>query len=686
MNRSMAPSGRLRILLLLGLFVISSVTIPACADPVGPSARDRQIARTVAFLLPRRHLSQHELDKEMSRRAFGLFLKSLDPMKLYFTQADVDRFAQKQDELGELAKQGDISLAYDIFNTYLKRIDERVDLAIELLHQKHDFTVDEEMIRDPDLTEYAKSDAEIRDRWRKRIKFDLLRLKADKEALEGKEAVEKLERRYTSYRTRMHQTDADELLEMYLTAICEAYDPHTSYMSPETLENFEITMRLELEGIGASLQSEDGYTIVRNIIPGGAADKDGRLKEGDKIVGVGQGPDGEIEDVVNMKLSDVVAKIRGKRGTVVRLEVIPADGGPKKIIDITREKVELSDSDADGEIFEVGTKSDGSPYKIGVIDLPSFYLDMAGARMGLPDYRSTTRDVKRILEDFKAKGVDVVVVDLRRNGGGSLQEAISVTGLFIDRGPVVQVKDSDGHVMVYEDQDPEVVWDGPMITVISKFSASASEIFAGAIQDYRRGLIVGDETTHGKGTVQSLMDLGQELFRIPNAPKMGALKVTIQQFYRPDGDSTQNRGVLADIQLPSLSSHLENISEADLDYALSFDRVDPAPYRPLNDVDQGMIEYLRKRSAERVQESSDFQRVMREIKTYLAQRAKKTITLNEEKFLAQMKELNADEKEEEQLEEVAGQGNDGIQRDYYLDEVLAIAVDMMNYRLLAQAR
>lgn len=686
MNRSTAMTRRLHVLLLLGLFLLASVTIPACADPVGPSARDRQIARTVSFLLPRQHISQHPLDEEMSRRAMDLFLESLDPMKLYLTQADVDRFMEKRDQLGELAKQGDVSPAFDVFQTYLKRVDERVDLALELLQQDFDFTLDEEFIREPKLLDYPQDAAEIRDRWRKRIKLDLLRLQVDDEALTGQEAVEKLKRRYTSYADRMHQIDNEELLEMYLTALCEAYDPHTGYMSPETLENFEINMRLELEGIGASLQSEDGYTIVRSLVPGGAADKDGRLKPGDKIVGVGQGENGEIEDVINMKLSDVVQKIRGERGTVVRLEVIPAEGRAHEIIDITREKIELSDSEAQGKVFEVGSRPDGDAYKIGVVNLPSFYMDMAGARMGLPNYRSTTRDVRNILEDFKSQGVDAVVLDLRRNGGGSLQEAINLTGLFIEGGPVVQVKDSNDRVIVYDDEDTDVVWSGPLVTIISKFSASASEIFAGAIQDYRRGVIVGDETTHGKGTVQSLVDLGQELFRIPNSPKLGALKITIQQFYRPDGDSTQSRGVLADIQLPSLSNHLEGIAESDLEYAVEFDRVDPAAYRPVNDVDEAMLSYLRKRSAARVEESSDFQRVKREIEQYVAQRERDTITLNKEKFLAEMKKLNADEKEQEQLKVIAGAGQNGIKRDYYLDEVLAIAVDLLRYRVLAQAR
>ncbi|MGQ9913314.1 MAG: carboxy terminal-processing peptidase [Thermogutta sp.] len=668
--------------LLLSLIV----TIPACGDPAGPRTQDRHIAQSVALLLPRQHLTRHPLDGEIGQRAMGLFLKALDPMKLYFYQSDVDRFTQQAERITESVQKGDVSLAYEIFDVYLKRLDERVKLALDLIRQPHDFTVDEEIVRDPDLLSYPKDAAEAHDRWRKRIKLDLLVLKSDKQ-LEGQAAFEKLEKRYSSFGKRMHQTDEDELLEIYLTAICESYDPHTSYMSPETLENFDITMKLELEGIGAALQSEDGYTIVKSVIPGGAAAKDGRLKVEDKVVGVGQGESGEIVDVVDMKLSDVVQLIRGKRGTVVRLEVLPAAGGPRQIYAITRERIELKDSEAKGRVFEQGSRPDGKPYRIGVIDLPSFYMDMSGARMGIPEFRSTTRDVRRILDDFNRQGVDAVILDLRKNGGGSLQEAINLTGLFIPSGPVVQVKDAVGRVSVYDDEDTSVAWSGPLIVVISKFSASASEILAGAIQDYRRGLIVGDTSTHGKGTVQSLMDLGQQLFRLPNAPKLGALKITIQQFYRPDGDSTQHRGVPADITLPSITDHLEGIAESDLKYALPFDRIDPADYKPNGDVDSSVIDYLKTRSAERVAASADFQKVMKDIERYRTQRARKTIPLNEEKFLAQIKELDADKTERSQFEKLNNQGEEsGIERDYYLDEVIDVMLDYLQYRVVARTR
>ena len=369
------------------------------------------------------------------------------------------------------------------------------------------------------MAEYAKNRDEAFDRWRKRIKYDLLVLKT--EDVTGEEAIDRLDRRYTSYAKRMHQFSSDDLLEMYLSAITTSFDPHTNYMSPSSLENFNISMKLNLEGIGAALMMTDGYTVVSKVIPGGAADKNGKLQPEDRIVSVGQGDDGEMVDVVDMNLNDVVKLIRGKAGTVVRLGVKPAGSNDVETYTITRAQIELKDSEARSEIIPVRQRPDGQPYQVGVIDLPSFYMDMTAARRGLTDFKSTTRDVRRILEDFNEKNVDVVVLDLTRNGGGSLTEAINLTGLFIDEGPVVQVKDSDNHVQHYDDLERGMVWKGPLVVLTSKFSASASEILAGAIQDYGRGIVVGDQATHGKGTVQSLLDLGSQLFDSPESAESG---------------------------------------------------------------------------------------------------------------------------------------------------------------------
>lgn len=668
-----------------GLAITALAVRVAWAELNGPAKNDTYITKAVTALLPTEHLSRHALDDQMAERGLKSFLKTLDPMKVYFLQADVDGFHREQSKLDDQALKGDVSFAYTVFHVFLKRIDERLKMIDELLPQQHDFTVDEEMVSDGDHASYAKNDAEARDLWRKRIKYDLLVQKSDK--VEGQAAKDKLARRYKSFARRMHQIDSDELLEMYLTSFTTAYDPHTTYMSPNSLENFSIQMRLELDGIGAALQSVDGLTVVGKIIPGGAADKDGRLKPEDKVMAVGEGENGEMIDVVDMKLADVVDKIRGKRDTVVRLKVQPALGGDPQVYNITRARIELKDSEARGEVIEAGKRANGQPFKVGFIDLPSFYMDMDGARKRLPDFKSTTRDVRKLLEGFQAKHVDAVILDLRKNGGGSLTEAINLTGLFIDEGPIVQVKDADGNVQHYDDTDKGSAWNGPLVVLTSKFSASASEIFAGAIQDYNRGLIVGDHATHGKGTVQSLLDLGQQLFRLPNAPKLGALKLTMQQFYRPNGDSTQNRGVLADVELPSITTHLD-VGESDLDYALKFDKVDAADYKKVNLVDRTVLDQLRRLSADRRSRSMEFEKLAKDIERYESQKKRKSVTLNEAKFMSERAELDARKEEEKKFDELNNGDNSKeiVKKDYYFHETIAITLDYMQLMTLAQAR
>ncbi len=506
------------------------------------------------------------------------------------TRQDVDEFeAAYSENLAQAAKKGDVAPAFAIYNRFLTRVDERCALAQKMLEEtKFDFSVDEEFVRDKKALDYPSSDAEIVDRVRKRVKFEILSLEADDRDEEKENAekeangetvaptapavpgrdddpISKLKRRYSTLQKRLRQTTNDDVLELYLTAIANAYDPHTTYMSPKSYENFMIQIGLNLEGIGATLQWDDGYTIVKRIVKGSPAEKQGELKIEDKIIGVGQGKDGPIEDVVDMKLTDVVDKIRGKGGTVVRLEVVSEDG-KKKLISIVREKVDLEDSAAQAAVFVAFQKADGSievvdeadaetkkpadavaSMKIGVIDLPSFYLDMKAKNSG-DEGRSSGRDVEKYLQEFNRKNVDACVLDLRYNGGGSLPEAVSLTGLFIKTGSVVQVKPSElgpDRARSLNDPDPKVVWSKPLVVLTSRLSASASEIFAGAIRDYRRGLIVGDETTHGKGSVQSMNEIASVLFGnfMKEAPNLGAMKVTIQGFYLPSGVSPQLQGV-----------------------------------------------------------------------------------------------------------------------------------------------
>ena len=584
--------------------------------------------------------------------------------------------SEKKTSLDDLVRKGDVGFAYEVYDRFLKRVDERIPIVEELLKTKLDFNQKESIVIDRDIAVWAKTQDEVRDKWRRRIKYDLLVQKMEKVGPE--EARKKLLRRYTSFAKRMHQMNADKLLETYLSSLTSSLDPHTSFMSPGTLENFEITMRLQLDGIGASLKGEDGYTTVAELVPGGAADKDGRLKRKDRIVGVGQDREGEVVDVVDMNLNDVVKLIRGKRGTVVRLKVIPVGQTVPTVYDIVRAKIELKDGAARGEIIEEGVKPDGSPWRIGVINLPSFYMDMAAARQGRADYKSSTRDCRKLLEGFREQGVDCVALDLRSNGGGSLPESISLTGLFIDTGPVVQIKDADQRVQQYDDLEPGVVWDGPLVVLVNKFSASASEIVAGAIQDYRRGLVIGDSATHGKGTVQSLLDLGRQLFqRLPNAPSLGALKITMQQFYRPSGLSTQLEGVKSDVELPSITNHLP-VGEADLDHAIPFDRVDTAEFTSTDKVTDPMLKVLRKRSAERVAGDDEFLELATDIARYEERKNEKTLSLLESDFTKEWNEGKAAEKEEEKKqEENAGPRRPVVTRDFYFDEAMRVTTDYL---------
>lgn len=655
------------------LGAVAFVTVSQ-GDDRKPRLVDKLAAKEVAQLIQDRHLSRKPLDDTAAQRAFENYIQALDSGKVYFLQSDIDEFAPLAKQLDDQLIKGDVSAAFTIFERFLQRVDERVALATTMVDQITDFTADEEIITDPKSLEYPKSEEEAIERWRKRIKYNLLVLKAEKDVKEN--PVDRLKKRFRAFANRMHQFDNEDIVETYLTSVTMGYDPHTTYMSKSSFENFEIEMRLQLEGIGATLAStDDGLTEIKRIVPGGAADKSGAIKVDDKIVAVGQGTNGEMVDITDMKLNDVVHMIRGQAGTVVRLSILSPDTNELKTLAITREKVELKDSSAHGIVFDSGKKPDGSPYKIGFIDLPSFYSDMDETSRGA-NYTSATRDVRRILDEFKQQKVDAVVLDLSTNGGGSLREAIDCTGLFIDRGPVVQVKDSYGQIRALNDTAPGMGWDGPLVVLCSKFSASASEILAGAVQDYRRGIVIGDSSTHGKGTVQNLIDLNQEVMQVANPSEQlfGALKITLQQFYRPSGDSTQKRGVLSDIVLPSVTDYMD-VSESDLDYAMDFDKIQPARFAQLDKVNPDLIESLRQRSEARRQASEDFAKRLRHIELYKDQKEKKSLSLSEEKFFARRNEFDAEKEDEDAIERQLNPGE--IERNFFVDEVLNITVDYL---------
>ena len=717
----------LSLILILAVSACCSACGAAAPDDgeaLAPTTRDKQIATSFARLLEGRHVSKIKIDEAVSERSFELFLKAIDPTKLYFNQSDVELFAAQYAKTMALqAKTGVVTPAFDMYRVYLERVDERCAIADKLLEENQfDFTVDEELVRDKKALTYPKTQEEVVDRMRKRVKFEILSLEAEerdknKDAEEKKaqdgdseqnpaedgtetaspsdradDPISKLKRRYHTLQKRLHQTSNDDLLEIYLTAIANAYDPHSTYMSPKSYENFMIQIGLNLEGIGATLQWDDGYTVVKRIVKGSPAEKQGELKEEDKIVGVGQGEDGPIEDVVDMKLTDVVDKIRGKGGTVVRLQVVSPDG-KKKLIPIVREKVDLEDSAAQSAIFDLKPTAEGGDVefvdvpkdqksekvgvRVGVIDLPSFYLDMK-AKNG-EGGRSASDDVRAILNEFNAKDVDACVVDLRFNGGGSLPEAVMLTGLFIKTGAVVQTKPSEfgDRPRALTDPDPGIVWSKPLVVLTSRLSASASEIFAGAIRDYRRGIIVGDETTHGKGSVQSMMEISNAIFgsllSSRKSSNLGAIKLTIQGYYLPSGVSPQLQGVHSDVILPQFTSVLEDIAESDLDYPLSFDKVEPAKYPVFSNVDPDVVKQVTERSAARVAASEDFQEELRKIALYRDSKLRKATPLNREKYFAELDKLNSKEETDKMEESVLGGG--GVKRDYYLDEAMKITKD-----------
>ncbi len=644
----------------------------------GAQPAEQATVKSVTEMISRYHISQKPLDDKISAMILAKFIKDLDSQKLYFLKADIDGFARYRDQLDDLLKVGQAGFAHEVFKLYLQRLDERLTVAHMMVDAPHDFTLDESMQVDGDLMNWSADTKELNERWRMRVKYELLSLKLDKVAPE--EARKRLHKRYETLKRNAHDTEDNEVLEMFLSSVAHCFDPHSSYMSPQTVEDFQITMRLSLQGIGAALRSEDGITTVASIVPGGAAEKDGRLKVGDKIVGVGQ-EDGDFQDVIEMKLNRVVRLIRGERGTKVRLKILK-DAGETAMIELTRQTIELKSSEVKGEIVPVGDRlganSSNAKWRIGVVNIPSFYRDFSGAQQGKDDFKSTARDVAKVLADFKKEGgVDAVLVDLRMNGGGALSEAIEVTGLFIDQGPVVQVKEQNGKIKSHDDEETGVAYAGPLMVVCNRLSASASEIFAAAIKDYGRGIVVGDTTTHGKGTVQNVMPVSSQMFRmIPGGKDRGAVKLTINQFYRVNGDSTQNRGVESDVVLPSLIDHMD-LGESFLDNALAFDHINPAPHARLSYVSPQIVSTLKANSQSRVAADPKFQQIAKDIDRYLARKNRKTVSLNEETLRAEREEDKAAKEVEKEEEEHETKSDTApvFAKSEYNNELLSIASD-----------
>jgi carboxyl-terminal processing protease len=604
---------------------------------LAPRIEHRYATNLATRFLTNWHYKDTRLDDELSGVIFDQYLELLDPNNNYFLASDVASFQRYRTGLDDALRHSDLQPAYDIFNVYINRVRERIAYSREAIRQPMDFTVDEYYEFDRTDAPWAESTAELDELWRKRIKNDYLRLKlTDKEA---DAIVETLEERYAGMNRRIDEIKTEDVFQFFMNAFAQSIEPHTSYLSPRTSENFEISMKLSLEGIGALLGRVAEYTTITSIVPGGPADQDGRLKAGDRITAVGQGREGKMVDVIGWRIDDVVDLIRGPKGTLVRLEVLPEDAsvtGPATVINIERNEVKLEEQAAKSSIIEVPVEGSDEPVKIGVIGLPVFYLDFNGRAQNRPDYRSSTRDVRRLIGELKEQGVTGLVMDLRDNGGGSLLEATTLTGLFIDKGPVVQVRNSNGRISLEEDVEAGMAWEGPLAVLVNRYSASASEIFAAAIQDYGRGLVIG-EPTFGKGTVQSLLDLDD--YAPTDSPAMGQLKITMAQFFRVNGGSTQNRGVEPDIRFPSAGDP-QKYGERSLQNALPWTSIDPARYQPSGDLSR-LVAVAENRFEGRLTVDEEFNWLLADIEEYNRKSERKRVSLLEATARAEMAEDEA---------------------------------------------
>lgn len=590
-------------------------------ETLAPQTEHRFATRWATRIINAYHYGDKR-EGSLSERMFDQYLDLLDNNRLYFTASDIDDLKRYRPHLHESLRAENLEPAFDIFARYLKRVNERSDYALSLLDKGFDFTVDEDYQYDRTELDWPASDEELDEVWRKRVKNDWLLLKLADQSDE--EIAETLSQRYTSLNRRINEFNSEDVFQFFMNAYTRSIEPHSAYLSPRSVENFEISMRLSLDGIGAMLQRETEYTTIMDIVPGGPADLDGRLTVGDRIVGVAQG-DEPFVDVIGWRLDDVVSLIRGERETVVRLEVLPVDSGlsgPAQVIDITRDEVKLEEQAAYSEVIEVPNGDEMR--RIGVINLPVFYVDFQGRARNEPNFRSSTRDTRRLINELVEEGIDGLVIDLRGNGGGALVEATTLTGLFIDEGPVVQVRDSQGRVNLERDRQPGMAWDGPLAVLVDRRSASASEIFAAAIQDYGRGVVIG-ETTFGKGTVQNLIDLDE--FSNSDEARYGQVKLTMAQFYRINGGSTQRKGVIPDIVLPT-AGNPEEIGESALDNALPWGEIEPTEFKRVAQLDP-LVELARQRHQQRLDSDEELIDLLAEIDEWEEESSKGSISLLE---------------------------------------------------------
>lgn len=616
------------IAILLGLLALPALaaTPPNEVQPeLRPLAKHERIGELVTEFVEKSHYQHSSVDDALSAEVLDAYIDALDSNRMYFLASDIEAFGRYRNELDDMVRGESLAPVFDIFEVYRTRARERLEYALKQLETEPDFTVAEEYVFDREDLAWAESEDELDELWRKRVKNDGLSLVLAEKTWE--EAQDTLHKRYSRFLKRMDQIKSEDVFETFMNAFAHTLDPHSSYLSPRSSEEYRIAMSLSYFGIGASLQLEDDYVKVVNVIPGGPADIDGRLQPNDRITAVAQGPDGEMVDVVGWRLDDVVQLIRGPAETVVQLQILPGGalpGTPPKTLTLTRNQVKLEEQAAKSKIVKV--PKDGRQWSIGIIEVPSFYRDYRALSTGDENYTSTTKDVKRLIGELEEKGIDGLVIDLRDNGGGHLTEATALSGLFIDNGPVVQLKGSNGRISRLDDPDPvrRVAYSGPLAVLVNRYSASASEIFAAAIQDYERGVIIG-QRTFGKGTVQNLYSLDQYV-RAPEGEGLGQLTLTIGKYYRVTGESTQHRGVTPDISLPS-PIDADVIGESARETALPWDTIRTTNFEPGRPLDTA-ISALTANHLSRSKDDPDYRYLVNVIEDDTEIRARKTVSLN----------------------------------------------------------
>lgn len=618
-----------------GIIDTNSILHPQSIQP-----KETQI---ITRILSNYHYEKPGINDSVSAVTFNNYIDNLDHNKLYFLKEDIDRFEKYRFLFDDDLINGNLEPAFDVFNTYKKRLNERMKFIIERLNHKFNYDFEETYDTERKNSDWAENEKDLNEVWRKKLKHEALSSLLNNKDWE--KTSEQLSNRYKNFHKIILQYKAEDVYQLFLNSFADALDPHTNYFSPKTAENFKINMSLSLEGIGATLMNENDYTKIVRIIPGGPADGSKKLFENDRIVGVAQGEEEEMVDVIGWRVDDVVQLIRGKKGTKVRLQILRADDThdmPTDEIIIVRDKIKLEEQAAKKKVFSID--EDGANFKLGVIELPTFYNDFEARSKGDEDFKSTTRDVKRIIGELKEEKVDGIIIDLRDNGGGSLQEAIELTGLFIKDGPVVQVRNSNGLVEIGDDPDPGIFYDGPLAVMVNRNSASASEIFSGAIQDYGRGVVIG-ERTYGKGTVQNLINLSQ--FIPANDTKLGQLKLTIAKYYRITGSSTQRLGIIPDILYPTPIDANE-YGESSRASALKWDRINSAQFKRFNDF-SNIIPEMMKKHAQRIRRNPEFHFLIEEIEEFKENKNKTIYSLNFNTRKAEKEEEEEKRKKREEL-------------------------------------